>query len=182
VAPDYHVEFEGHKYSVPYSLVGKRVELRIGANTLEVYEGSKKVAAHKRCLSRLGFTTENAHMPESHAAALWTPQRLTNWATKIGPQAGLYTQRVFESKEHKEHGYRSILGVLRLEKRFGKERLEAALARSNAIGSFGYRSIKSILDKNLEGTPLQPPLSGLPPHDNVRGPDYYKAEEPECDK
>jgi len=182
VAPDYHVEFEGHKYSVPYSLVGKRVELRIGANIVEVYEGSKKVASHKRSLSRLGFTTASAHMPESHAASLWTPQRLTNWALKIGPQAGLYTQRVFESKEHKEHGYRSILGVLRLEKRFGKERLEAALARSNAIGSFGYRSIKSILDKNLESTPLQQPLWELPPHDNVRGPDYYKAEDPECDK
>ena len=121
-------------------------------------------------------------MPESHAAALWTPQRLTNWALKIGPQAGIYTQRVFESKEHKEHGYRSILGVLRLEKRFGKERLEAALAKSNAIGSFGYRSIKSILDKNLESAPIPQPLWELPLHDNVRGPDYYKAEDPECDK
>ncbi len=182
VAPDYHVEFEGHKYSVPYSLVGKRVELRIGANTVEVYEGSKKVASHMRSVSRLGFTTVTAHMPESHVAAQWTPQRLTNWALKIGPQAGTYTQRIFESKEHKEHGYRSILGILRLEKRFGKERLEAAFARSNAIGSFGYRSIKSILDKNLERAALQPPLSELPHHDNVRGADYYKVEDPECDK
>jgi len=180
VAPDYHVEFEGHKYSVPYALVGSRVELRIGAHVLEVYAGSKKVASHMRSLSRRGYTTLDAHMPESHKAGRWSGFRLTRWAAEIGPQAELFVQRVLESKSHQEHGFRTVLGVLGMEKKHGAERLEAACAKANAIGALRYASVKSILDKNLEASLLQPELPALPAHRNVRGADYYKTSEDLC--
>lgn len=180
VAPDYHVELDGHKYSVPYTLVAKRVELRLTTSIVEVFHGSKKIASHARSLSRRGFTTLESHMPESHKAGQWNPERLESWALKVGPQAAIFVSRVLASKGHKEHGYRTALGVLRLEKRYSKARLEAACCRANSIGALAYSSVKSILDKNLETVELQPQLPALPPHDNVRGSDYYKSEVGSC--
>jgi hypothetical protein len=43
---DYHVELDGHYYSVPHRLVGTEVELRITATTVEVLASSARVAVH----------------------------------------------------------------------------------------------------------------------------------------
>jgi hypothetical protein len=161
---------------VPYRLVGQKVDMRICANVVEVFQGSKKIAAHPRAVRRRGFTTQDAHMPESHKAGQWTPERLMRWAEKTGPEASLFVSRVLSSKAHKEHGHRTILGVLRLEKSFGKQRLEAACRRANAIGSLSYSSVKSILDKKLETSGFQPELPSLPAHTNVRGAAYFHGD------
>jgi transposase len=180
VAPDYHVEFEGHRYSVPYTLVARRVDIRIGTGTVEIHCEGKKVASHARCLRRRGFTTADAHMPEGHRQGQWNPERLESWAGKIGPAAVTFTARVLEARGHKEHGYRTVLGVLRLEKIYGKERLNAACERANSIGTLAYSSVKSILAKNLETAPAKDELGVLPFHDNVRGAGYYGSKETTC--
>jgi hypothetical protein len=43
---DYHVELDGHYYSVPHRLVGSEVELRVTATTVEVLASSARVAVH----------------------------------------------------------------------------------------------------------------------------------------
>ena len=55
---DYHVELDGHYYSVPHALVGEEVELRFTAATLEVYCRSQRVASHLRNGRRGCHTTE----------------------------------------------------------------------------------------------------------------------------
>ena len=77
VAPDYHVELEGHRYSVPHTLVGTRVDLRAAAMTVEIFSKGKRVCGHVRSLLRWGFTTDPDHMPRAHREfAQWTPERL----------------------------------------------------------------------------------------------------------
>lgn len=44
--PDYHVELEGHYYSVPYRHAKEQVELRFTPTTLEVYLNGARVASH----------------------------------------------------------------------------------------------------------------------------------------
>jgi transposase len=177
IAPDYHVEIEGHKYSVPYRFIGKKVDVRITAQTVEVFEGSAKICSHPRSVSRRGFTTDESHMPEKHAKARWTPERLIRWAESIGPHAARFAQRVLASKEHEEHGFRTILGVLGLERTYPKQRVDAACQRANAVGSLTSSSVKSILEKNLDQLPLPLDAPPMPPHDNVRGADYYRKED-----
>jgi transposase len=177
IAPDYHIEIEGHKYSVPYRFIGKKVDVRIAFKTIEVFDGTKKIASHKRSSSRRGFTTDYAHMPERHAQAQWTPDRLTRWGASVGPETARFVERVLGSKEHEEHGFRTVLGVLRLVKSFPESRLEAACARANAVGALHYGNVKSILEKNLDQAALPMEVPPMPPHGNVRGADYYKNEE-----
>jgi transposase len=181
VAPDYHVEFEGHKYSVPYTLVGKTALMRIAWDTVQILESGKAVATHLRSYVRMGFTTDPSHMPRSHREhAEWTPPRLIRWASESGESVGRFVEAMLESKVHPEQGFRAAMGLIGLGKRYGALRLDRACARALEARALSYRSVKSILEKGLDQVvdpEVQPPL--LPVHDNVRGADYYKGD-PGC--
>ncbi len=179
VPPDYHIEVDGHFYSVPFTLGGKHVDVRITIGTVEVFFESERRAAHKRTLSRRGFTTDALHMPDGHKAqAKWTPERMIRWAETIGLKTGAFVTALLCGKLHPEHGYRMCLGVISLEKRFGKDRLELACGRALSLGALSYQSVKSILEKNLEGKPVEQPLPPLPDHENIRGSSYFTEEDP----
>src|SRR5690606_22178189 len=85
---DYHVELDGHYYSVPHRLVRTEVELRITAATVEVFAGNQRVAAHPIDTRRGAHSTCAEHMPASHRAHReWTPARLVAWGEGIGVAA-----------------------------------------------------------------------------------------------
>jgi transposase len=171
---DYHLELDGRFYSVPHSLVGERLTVRLTATAVEVLHKGRRVAAHPR-QGPGRFSTLPEHMPKAHRAHLtWTPGRFLNWAREIGPATLGLVKHQLEDRPHPEHGYRACLGVLNLARRYGKPRLEAACARAQAIGSPSYRSISSILAGGLDRQPLEPASEqALPTHANIRGADYY---------
>ena len=178
VGPDYHVEAEGHFYSVPFTSVGSQLDVRISLGTVEMYADGERIASHRRSLSRRGFTTDPSHMPEGHRAhADWTPERIVRWAQTVGPSTAAFCQALMNSRAHPEQGFRPCIGTLRLEAKFGKERLEAACGKAASLGSLSCQSVKSILDKKLEAVQETPNLFALPSHENVRGKEYYTAQE-----
>ena len=67
------------------------------------------------------------------------------------------------------------LGILRLAKRYGPERLEAACTRAVAARARSYRHVDSILKRGLDRVPLPAHGARVAPasHENVRGADYY---------
>ena len=174
VAPDYHVEFEGHRYSVPHQMVGKRVDLRITQDTVEVFAAGNRVFTHARSLLRRGFTTEPSHRPRRHGEyAEWTPERIVKWALAIGPSASELVHRIMEGKVHPEQAFRSCLGIISLEKTYGKERVEAGSARALRFGAHSRRSLLTILQKGLDQEPAPAQESRSVLHANVRGSRYY---------
>lgn len=172
---DYHVELEGHYYSVPYHLVREKVELRFDASTVEVYHEGVRVAVHVRRRGKGRASTLEEHMPEKHRhVASWTPERIEGWAAKTGPETAALCREVMAARAHPELGFRSCLGVLRLGDRYGAGRLEAACSRAHALGAVSYRSVRSILERGLDREAL--PDAAVPPaitHANVRGAGYY---------
>lgn len=183
VSIDYHVELEGHSYSVPHALVGERVELRFTAATLEVYCRGQRVASHTRHgphhRSPGRHSTQSSHMPKAHQKHLeWTPSRLVHWGESVGASTGELVAAILADRPHPEQGYRSCLGILRLERKYGKPRLEAACARAHRVGARSYRHIESILKNGLdrvapEGGSASPQASLPLRHENLRGSDYY---------
>jgi transposase len=169
---DYHVDVEGHYYSVPYQLVHEEVEIRHTASTVEVFRRGRRVASHKRDGRRGRHTTCREHMPKSHRRHLdWTPSRIIRWARKVGPSCEHVVSTVLNKRPHPEQGFRSCLGILRLEKTYSRSRLEAACTRAAAIRGYSYRSVKSILDKGLDGRPLPEEAKEKKAivHENIRG-------------
>jgi transposase len=174
---DYHLEVDRHYYSVPYRYVGELCDVRLTASTLEVFLRGRRIASHLRSYKRGGFTTEPSHMPESHRRHLeWTPSRIVSWAKQTGPATGEFAEGILESRSHPEQGYRACLGIMRLGRRYGGDRLEAACKRALTVRAFSYRSVESILKNGLDRHPLpdQPRLRPHRLHENVRGPHYYK--------
>jgi transposase len=174
---DYHIEADHHYYSVHHSLVGRRVDVRIGSQTIEIFHAHKRVASWKRSWKRGGYSTDRAHMPESHRRhAEWSPRRIVAWAEKTGPALAELARAILESKPHPEQGYRSCLGIIRLAERYGPERLEAAARRALSVRAYSYRSVESILRHGLDRQPLpeKRPDRVHPRHDNLRGPSYYR--------
>ena len=175
---DYHVEVEGHYYSVPHQLMREQMEARFTHTMVEIIHRGRRVAAHARSYRKGGFTTEPSHRPKAHQKYLeWTPSRIITWAQKTGPHTGELTRQILESKPHPEQGYRACLGLLRLGEAYSPERLEAACDRALKIGGRTYRSVKSILKSGLDQIPVeeQTHLALPQDHDHIRGGRYYAA-------
>jgi len=174
---DYHIEVERHYYSVPFQLARQEVEVRMAEHTVEVFYRGKRVTAHRRSHQSGRHSTVPEHMPKAHREyADWSPQRLLHWAKQSGPHTTELITRLLESRRYPPQAFRTCLGILRLGKSYGNKRLEAACRRALAIGGLSYKSVESILKRQLDQQPLptQPaPAEPLPEHANIRGAQYY---------
>ncbi len=172
---DYHVEVEGHRYSVPHALVGMKLSARITDALVEVLHKGESVAVHARSDRKGDFTTRDDHMPAAHRAHKeWTPQRLIHWGNTIGPHTGCFITTMLQRHRHPEHGYRGCLGLLSLERRYGTKRLETACAMAIELNAVYYRHVRDILARGSD-LATEPTTTNWvsPTHDNVRGPGYY---------
>lgn len=115
-------------------------------------------------------------MPSAHRRyAEWTPARVMRQAEKIGPATTALLEAIMRAKPHPEQGFRACLGILRLEKSYGAQRLEAACRRGNDIGATSCGSIVSILKHGLDQAYAQEKVPEGEPirHANIRGRGYY---------
>jgi transposase len=172
---DYHVEIDGHRYSVPHAFVGQTIDARITARAVELLARGQRVASHVRSNRRGEFSTVTEHMPAAHRAHLeWTPPRLIDWGRRIGLATGELIARLLARHKHPEHGYRACLGLLGLAKRYGAPRLEAACQLALSLGACQYRHVRDILRNNRDRVHALNAEWTSPEHANVRGPGYYQ--------
>ena len=150
--------------------------MRVTARTIELFRKGERVAVHLRGAGRGRHTTLAEHMPSSHRRyAEWTLERICIDAAAIGPSTAKLTELILESRPHPEQGYRACIGILRLGRQYGADRLEAACDRGLDIGARSYGSIQSILKHGLDKQPARAARQGelLPDHPNIRGSRYY---------
>src|SRR4051794_25124759 len=143
-----------------------------------VFHKGERVAVHLRGGHRGRHTTVPEHMPSSHRRyAEWTIERIRREAAAVGPSTGKLATLILESKPHPEQGFRACLGIIRLARQYGRERLEAACDRGLGIGARSYGSIHSILQNGLDrARPSARSAQGAFPldHPNIRGSGYYQ--------
>jgi transposase len=103
-------------------------------------------------------------------------QRPFQWAAKVGTRTQEVVEKILQAQPHPEMGYRSCLGIIRLGQRYPPARVEAAADRALLTGAVSYRSMDSILRRNLDQPPLNPPPAtrSRPEHDNIRGAAYFE--------
>ena len=177
VAPDYHVEVDGHWYSAPFRLIRELVDVRVADNTVEIFHKRQRVASHPRAPNRRGHTTIPDHMPSAHRRhASWTPSRLVAYAEKIGPSTAALFEAIMTDRPHPEQGFRTCLGILALTRTYDNARVDAACRRGVSIKARSVASIRSILKNGLERAFLNEGerLDREPVrHGNIRGRDYF---------
>ena len=167
-----------HYYSVPYHFIGKKVTLLYSQSVVEVYHRYERIAIHNRSRQPYMYTTVNEHLASKHRyMSDWNPNTFIERAEEVGPETKQYIIELLNTRQHPEQTYRSCQGVLSFAARVGKERLNNACRRALQYGDYGYQTIKAILERGLDGnTDEAEPGSDqpLPPHDNIRGKNYYR--------
>jgi transposase len=174
---DYHVDVARHYYSVPHTLAGQTVDVRLTATVVEIYRRGQRIALHIRSDRRGGYSTVPAHRPRRHGAVVdLSHERLQQQAQAIGPGAVGVLQAQLQRRVHPEQAMRSALGVLRLARDFTPEALEAACMQALRINSVSYRAVRTLIENPPPTEPLPLPIES---HDNLRGAHYY-AEGASC--
>ncbi|MCU7857315.1 MAG: IS21 family transposase, partial [Candidatus Thiodiazotropha sp. (ex Lucinoma borealis)] len=152
IKSDYHIYVGKHYYSVPYQLVGSRVEARTTHDTVEIFSLGTRVATHMRSEVAGGHTTLPEHQPIAHRKyGEQTPELFQEWALRIGEFTADFVDYQLNRTPHYLPGVRVCSSLMKLAKEYGPKRVEAACQRANQIGSRTLKSVKSILRRNLDG-------------------------------
>lgn len=157
--PDCHVVFDKAYYSVPYRHIGRILDLRATDSCIMVFEQAEVVACHARAAHPGQFRTVLDHYPPEKTAFLrQTPQWCLAEAKKVGEacfefMVDLLSDRVTDR-------LRAAQGLLRLRKKYGSSRLDAACRRALAFDNIRYRTVKDILKKGLDQRPLEEGAGG----------------------
>ena len=148
VALDCHIQVSHTLYSVPYQYVGKRVDVKLGSKVVEIYLGSKLIKTHPRGGRGQRVTDWNDYPPEKAAFFQRTPAWYRQQASLVGPS----TRETVETLlgEHALHYLRQCQGILRLKEKYSLQRLERACSRANAFGDPSYRTVRTILERELD--------------------------------
>lgn len=175
---DYHIDYERHYYSVPFTLIRKEVEVHANSNSVVIYHAGIRVATHVRSYRKGQHSTLPEHQPKAHQAMEeWTPERFLNWAASIGPATRTVVEHILQEKRYPVQSYRRILALLSNAKRYSPERLNQACGRALLINSPTRTSVESILKQGLDQSgSIEQSSQGelnLDTHENIRGATYY---------
>ena len=180
VQRNYHVQLsEDHRYySVPYQHVGKKVKVFYDQQVVEVYLEGERIALHVRKSHNKAYTTLAEHMPPHHQRMQqikgFNREDLLAQAARIGTAAVQAATLMLENSIYVEQNYKACFGMLMLQKKYGRDRLEAACSRALHGSRINYTMIKNILDAGLDKQPARVEDRPLPSHDNIRGKDHYQ--------
>jgi hypothetical protein len=145
----------------PYKLVRKKLWVKATENTVKIFHEHKLVAVHPRKHRPGEKSTVTEHLPpEAVAYLMHDPQWCLKQAKETGPDChnlikSLFSHRVLDN-------LRAAQGVIRLAKKYGQTRLEAACRRALAFDSPKYITVKNILAKGLDQLPVEPDITPLP--------------------
>ncbi len=165
---NYHIEYKGFYYSVPYQYVSRKVELRVSSKLVRIYYENLLIAEHIRLYDpRRRYSTNPAHMPKEHTGM--SKEKLISWGNKINPLIGDFLIRYFNHFAIEEQGYKGAQGIIDLSRK-NPERLIEAITRASEYESYTYKAVKTIYGKLEEQTKSD----NLVENSNLRGPNYYK--------
>ncbi|MEV6383074.1 IS21 family transposase [Streptomyces sp. NPDC051773] len=156
VGPDIHIKVGRTLYSVPWKLIGRRVDVRSTATMVQVFLDGELVKTHV-ALEQGKRTDRSDYPPEKIAFQMRTPVWCRTQASEVGDACREVIDQLLEVNAL--YRLRAAQGVLGLRKKYGDTRLEAACTKAIAVGDPSYRTVKGILIAGTETDP-EPETSG----------------------
>lgn len=178
---NYHISVDSMHYSVPYTFIGKSVDVKMTDSVIEVYYNNTRIASHKRLNGRKGqYSTISDHMPEEHRNyEQWNGDRFRKWARTIGINTYKVIDRILLSRSVEEQTYLGCRALLKLSDRYSAGQLEDACTKALSVSMRpSYKTVKNILaavsEKNtVDKTDASGSMDSENPYGVTRGSDYY---------
>lgn len=167
-------------YSVPFTVVGRTVDVIYTATLVKIYAEGHCVAVHRRTYIPHSHCTLKEHMPPAHQAMLdRNTQAYLRWAEKTGSSViNAVVQRLLLSRQYPQLAYRSCDGIRSLNRLYGGEALQKACEQALELDSCTYSFLREYLKTHAQtlaptSTEADDQQRSMPVHHNVRGPGYY---------
>ena len=177
VGVDYLVSDGRNKYSVPFDLIGEKVDIRLTSQTVEVFFHGSRVASHVRLAVSVRDPIINPdHMTPEHRKYLsYNKDDFSAWATSIGANTEKVVSYFLSAGKEAEQGFKACSSLTKLEERYGKKKLEEACGEVlRHTMSPSIRLISTV----LKSAPIKieekmPVLKHSNAHGITRGAAYY---------
>ncbi len=130
VGTDYLVSDGKNHYSVPFDLIGEKVDIRLTSTTVEVFFHGSRVASHVRrtVAQREPIVNENHMAPEHRKYLNYNRDDFTAWAKSVGESTEKVTAYFLTSGKEPEQGFKYCASLTKLAEKYSKKRLETACA------------------------------------------------------
>lgn len=174
---NYHLEYKGFYYSVPYCYYDQPAVIHAFAKKIEIFtKDGERIAIHQRRYSGKRYVTNADHMPENHKAVVafrsYDSGYYRSRAADIGPHTLAFVNQLLERADFEEQAYKSCMGVINFPKSYGNDRVERACEKALSLRSVSYTTLKNILKNGQDTQPSTITDSDAdtptPSHENLR--------------
>ena len=178
IPDNYHVEYDGHYYSVVYTQCGKPAIIKATASEIRICDRyNRLLCKHKRAYKEFPrYITEESHMKPEHLYYKEVNAKDGNyyrrWASVFGPNLSEFIDRLLKAQKHEEQAYNACAGILHSVKELPHGIVEETARQCLQMNSCKYKTFKQWLCRMQERRAY--PSDSLPVHENIRGKDFYK--------
>lgn len=129
-----YVNLHLNRYSVPYQLIGRSLELRESKDRLDIFEGPRVVATHRRVTQAEGAClTEVAHRPK-RGVGVPLVRVASETERKIGERVSSGTAYVALLRKRGRGSVRDLRWLCRMIDEYPRDAMSAALDEALAFG------------------------------------------------
>ncbi len=146
-----------NRYSAPASLIGRRVEVRETSKRIEVFDGPRLVASHRRELEAAGsrFLLPEHRVPRGEKPSRRAPPPEEKALMEILPQLNGY----LEGLKHAEggRGTLALRRLLQMVRDYPREPLLAAVRTASYYGLYDLDRLESMILRRIAKDYFNPP-------------------------
>ena len=173
VGVDYHIQYSGNSYSVPFGYINQLVDIKISQNTIEIFNGAKRVAVHS--LDPLVSGTNPNHMPAQHRSFYESVNTdILQWALEVGQATHQWCKHQFEHNKNFANGRKACERLHRLVRNEqNKDDVELACSFAAKVNNYSFSYLKEVLAKQLHLRRPPEKTAWITTHENIRGAANY---------
>ena len=178
VPDNYHIEYDGHYYSVVYTQCGRPAILKATPSEIRICDQyNRLICKHRRSYKDFPlYITEDDHMRPEHLYYKEVNAKdgsyYRRWASVFGPNMSEVIDRMLKAPKHEEQAYNACAGLLHLVKDLPHGIVEEAARQCIQMNSCRYKAFKQVLCRIQEGPTVR--NETLPAHENIRGKGFYR--------
>lgn len=179
IPDNYHIEYDGHYYSVLYSYCGKPAILKATPSEIKICDKyNRLICRHKRSYKEFPlYITDDSHMRPEHLYYKEVNAKdgayYRRWASVYGPNMSECIDRMLKLPKHEEQAYNSCAGILHSVKELPHGIVEETARQCIQMNSCRYKTFKQVLNRVMSTKDIGD-TGTLPSHGNIRGKGFYK--------
>jgi len=147
VSPDFHLQYESNRYSVPWTLVGMTITVRVNPRELKVYYNEKFICSHARSyLKNKVYTTEGHRtgLLERKPGATRDIWQL-GYVKKLGPKMAEYVELIRQGPRSLKYELSRLVGLVTI---YGETMVLAACQECLKSGIVGVDNLELFLKRS----------------------------------